>query len=348
MKSRGETKKAYEFDQFVLETGTERRLLHHGKTVAIKDKALRLLQLLVESRGKPVERGRLLGELWPHQDVEDNNIDQLVAVLRKKMGNKPNGGQYLETVPRVGFMFAAEVKEKGKASPEISLVAGTVETHGRQIGHIGNQSSGTWLSTLEGDRKPNYRRFDLSNPVLAVTALVLSVITATLIATVFSREVNDVRTLHSTNRIVSAPADEAEVKRVVKESQVFETLGIYVNPNGFDETKLNEYWLPAEQGGKAILQVNKQIASLRGKGRHFGEESELRQFEFRDVRIHAGREYAEVRTEEKWYVPLYEADGSRVMDKNPILAYPVDYMLRKVNGKWLLEENGTPRPQENK
>jgi hypothetical protein len=185
----------------------------------------------------------------------------------------------------------------------------------------------------------------LGNSALAAAALGVFVIATALVLTAFSQGGDVIRTLESANMVVSAPSDEAEVRRVVLESQKLETLEAYVHPDAFDEGRLREYWLPAEQGGKAILQVDKQLASLRSKGRHFGEESELRQFEFRDVRVYAGRNYAEVRTE-KWYVPLYEADGSRMLDKNPVLAYPVDYMLKKVDGRWLLEENGTPRPRE--
>lgn len=349
MNSRDEANlKTYEVGPFVLEVGRERNLLRDGKPVAVKEKALRLLQLLVESAGKPVEREILLDELWPHQAVEPNNVDQLVSSLRKKMGAKPDGGQYIEAVPRVGFIFSAEVREKAVSGVPARPAPSKVEIDERQRVPDGDRNSGTLVSSPEGGHKSSYRRLDLSNPILASAVLGVLALAAILGVKTFSRGADVVRTFESARRVVSAPSDEDEVKRVVKESQLFETLSVYVNPNNFDESKLREYWLPAEQGGKAILQVEKQLASLRSKGRHFGAESELRQFDFRDVRVYAGRDYAEVRTDEKWYVPLYGADGSRVPDKNPILAYPVDYMLKKVNGKWLLEENGTPRPQEKK
>jgi tetratricopeptide (TPR) repeat protein len=45
--------------------------------------------------------------LWPDSFVDENNLNQNVFVLRKALGEGP----YIETVPRRGFRFTAEVRE---------------------------------------------------------------------------------------------------------------------------------------------------------------------------------------------------------------------------------------------
>jgi hypothetical protein len=71
-------------------------------------------------------------------------------------------------------------------------------------------------------------------------------------------------------------------------------------------------------------------------------------FDFRYVRIFSPRDYVEVGTSERWYVPTMWADGSRVQNRNVYLGiYDVDYMLRKIDGRWLIEDNSTPRPRSN-
>ena len=47
--------------------------------------------------------------MWPETTVEENNLNHNVSVLRKALGEKATGQQYIETVPRVGYRFAAPV-----------------------------------------------------------------------------------------------------------------------------------------------------------------------------------------------------------------------------------------------
>ena len=149
-------------------------------------------------------------------------------------------------------------------------------------------------------------------------------------------------------RQVRSPSDEAEVRRVVKESQVYETLGIYTHPETFDRNQLDKFWMSVAQGGKAVPAIEAAVGRLRQRGWRYADESRLEIFDFRYVRIFSPRDYAEAGTSERWYVPTVWADGSRVQNRNVYLGvYDVDYTLRKINGRWLIEENSTPRPKAN-
>ncbi|HJP91732.1 MAG TPA: tetratricopeptide repeat protein [Pyrinomonadaceae bacterium] len=102
--------KVYEFNGFRLEAD-QRRLLYQGKTVPLKPKILDLLLFLVEMRGQLVVKEDLMKEIWPDTIVEENNITVSMSILRKTLGDDGVNNQFIETVPRRGYRFLAEVKE---------------------------------------------------------------------------------------------------------------------------------------------------------------------------------------------------------------------------------------------
>jgi len=103
-------RKVYEFKGFRLD-GAERRLLHHGRPVRLKTKMFDLLLFLVENRGQLVEKDDLMREIWPDTIVEESNLTVSVSILRKRLGEDRAGREFIETIPRRGYRFVAEVKE---------------------------------------------------------------------------------------------------------------------------------------------------------------------------------------------------------------------------------------------
>lgn len=102
--------KVYEFKGFRLD-GAQRRFLHDGRPVQLKSKIFDLLLFLVERRGQLVEKEELMREVWPNTIVEENNITVSMSILRKLLGEDRGGRQFIETVPRRGYRFVAEVIE---------------------------------------------------------------------------------------------------------------------------------------------------------------------------------------------------------------------------------------------
>jgi DNA-binding winged helix-turn-helix (wHTH) protein/tetratricopeptide (TPR) repeat protein len=101
--------KVYEFNGFRLE-GAERRLLYKGQPVPLKPKILDLLIYLVEMHGQLVVKDDLMREIWPDTIVEENNITVSMSILRKTLGDRIDE-QFIETVPRRGYRFVADVTE---------------------------------------------------------------------------------------------------------------------------------------------------------------------------------------------------------------------------------------------
>ena len=105
----GDVDQVYEFKGFRLEAA-QRRLLYNGQPVPLKPKILDLLLLLVQMRGRLVEKDDLMREIWPNTIVEENNITVSMSILRKTLGEGRAGRQFIETVPGRGYRFVAAVK----------------------------------------------------------------------------------------------------------------------------------------------------------------------------------------------------------------------------------------------
>jgi DNA-binding winged helix-turn-helix (wHTH) protein/pimeloyl-ACP methyl ester carboxylesterase len=104
----------YQFGPFHLDV-RERRLSRGDEVVPLRLKVFDTLLVLVENAGRLVTKQELLDTVWPETAVEENNLNHNVSVLRKALGERATGQQYIETVPRVGYRFAATVQ--GVAAP---------------------------------------------------------------------------------------------------------------------------------------------------------------------------------------------------------------------------------------
>ena len=105
-----EIKHFYEFGPFRLDP-QKRRLMREGEPVRLTPKALDLLVVLVEERGRTVEKDELLEKVWAGTVVEENNLNQNITALRKSLGDSRQESQYIATVPGLGYRFVADVRK---------------------------------------------------------------------------------------------------------------------------------------------------------------------------------------------------------------------------------------------
>lgn len=87
-----------------------RRLLRDQKPIALAPKAFDTLVYLVENCRRLVSREELMKAVWPDSLVEDANLTVNISLLRKALGDFDDEQPYIETVPRKGYRFNAEVK----------------------------------------------------------------------------------------------------------------------------------------------------------------------------------------------------------------------------------------------
>jgi DNA-binding winged helix-turn-helix (wHTH) protein/pimeloyl-ACP methyl ester carboxylesterase len=84
----------------------ERRLLRGTEVIRLRGKPFDTLRALVENAGRLVRKDELMQAVWPDTIVEENNVDHCISQLRKLFGKDDH---YIETVPRQGYRFTAEV-----------------------------------------------------------------------------------------------------------------------------------------------------------------------------------------------------------------------------------------------
>jgi TolB-like protein len=102
----------FAFGPFVLDpdAGT---LLRHDMLVAIGHRGLKLLAAFVGRPGEILGKAELMDAAWPGISVEEGNLTVQIAQLRKLLGPAADGGEWISTVPRVGYRFLGAVEQLG-------------------------------------------------------------------------------------------------------------------------------------------------------------------------------------------------------------------------------------------
>lgn len=100
----------YEFGEFRLDE-EKHRLLRDGEPLHLSPKSFEALVVLVKNAGTLLEREALLQAVWPDTFVEDANLTVAISNLRKTLGQHGESAEYIETIPRVGYRFVADVRE---------------------------------------------------------------------------------------------------------------------------------------------------------------------------------------------------------------------------------------------
>ncbi len=105
-----DTRQIYEFEDFRLDLA-EKSLFRGDKLIPLTPKVFETLQVLVENAGSLVEKDFLMQEIWRDRIVEESNLTFNIKMLRKALGDRANEPRFIETVPRRGYRFVANVKE---------------------------------------------------------------------------------------------------------------------------------------------------------------------------------------------------------------------------------------------
>jgi TolB-like protein/DNA-binding winged helix-turn-helix (wHTH) protein len=100
----------YRFGDFTLDAHTG-ELSAGGSRMPLREQPLQLLLALLEQPGELVPRERLVGRLWaPGTFVDfDRGLNKAVNHLREALGDSAEHPAFIETLPRKGYRFVAQV-----------------------------------------------------------------------------------------------------------------------------------------------------------------------------------------------------------------------------------------------
>ena len=94
--------------EIVFESGEVRRA---GVRIKVQQQPLRLLEILLERPGVVVTREELRSRVWVNESFGyfDKAVNIAIAKLRSALGDSAENPRYIETIPKRGYRFIAEV-----------------------------------------------------------------------------------------------------------------------------------------------------------------------------------------------------------------------------------------------
>jgi DNA-binding winged helix-turn-helix (wHTH) protein len=99
---------AFEFGQYRLIPS--KRILTGQKRHQLGSRAFDILELLVRHRGEIVSRREILQQVWPGLTVDETNLHVQISGLRRVLGSRDDGSEYIKNVPGRGYVFVGVVR----------------------------------------------------------------------------------------------------------------------------------------------------------------------------------------------------------------------------------------------
>ena len=101
--------RVFEFSGYRI-SDDERILKRNGEVISLPPKVIDLLLVLLQSGGRVLTKDELMQTVWADTFVEETNLTHNISLLRRVLGEKQNGTKFIETIPRRGYRFAADVR----------------------------------------------------------------------------------------------------------------------------------------------------------------------------------------------------------------------------------------------
>lgn len=99
----------------------ERLLWCKDEPIALTPKQFELLQYFVDNAGRTTKKNELLDAIWPGTYVEETTLARNISWLREKLAEGSDGTTFIQTVPKVGYRFTADVREVSSYDRDIII-----------------------------------------------------------------------------------------------------------------------------------------------------------------------------------------------------------------------------------
>lgn len=111
MTSSAQEKRTKTFGEFLVDCRAG-ELYCRGKKIKIQQQPMQVLLALLDKPGEIVTRDELQQRIWPADTFVDfeHSLNTAIKKLRQALGDRPNKSKYVETLPRRGYRFLAEVE----------------------------------------------------------------------------------------------------------------------------------------------------------------------------------------------------------------------------------------------
>ena len=115
-----------------------RELRRANDTIALQPTPLRLLEYLLQHRGRLITKEELLDSVWPDTAVSETALSSALRDLRRALGESGTAPRFVETRRGQGYVVVAAVREEAaEASTAVAPRSGVFVGRGRILGELG-------------------------------------------------------------------------------------------------------------------------------------------------------------------------------------------------------------------
>jgi len=126
-----------QFDCFGLDTANQ-CLLRNGVPINLAPKPFAVLRYLVENPGRLITHDELLDALWPETYVQPQVLRTYMLDLRKVLGDDAGQPRFIQTLPKRGYRFVAQVTERNGSALHASTGSAALE-EGKAAAIVGRE-----------------------------------------------------------------------------------------------------------------------------------------------------------------------------------------------------------------
>ena len=133
------TTRRYRFGEYELDAHAG-ELRKRGLRIRLHGQPLQVLAVLLQNAGQLVTREELKNQLWAADTFVDfdHSLHNAIARIREALGDSAEKPRYIETLPRKGYRFIAQVEEFDARAPELATSPPNqiVKTRSRTFGFL--------------------------------------------------------------------------------------------------------------------------------------------------------------------------------------------------------------------
>ena len=100
----------YEFGNFRIDVAGQ-RLLKDGEPLPLTQKTFEILLFLAKNSGEILRKQDFFNSVWSSSFVDESNLTQHIYRIRKILSHDGTGKVSIETIPKLGYRFVADINE---------------------------------------------------------------------------------------------------------------------------------------------------------------------------------------------------------------------------------------------
>lgn len=159
----------YEFGEYRLDI-VEYQLTRNEVPISLTHKSLEILIFLIQNRDKILGKDEIFDNVWVESYVEETNLTQHIYRIRKSLDDTENAGVYIETIPKHGYRFIAEVKEIPAVPKDIEIENDSAESDINRADQVGaNRPVQSNALTTESKQNPTNREAPVKSNLTSAT-----------------------------------------------------------------------------------------------------------------------------------------------------------------------------------